>query len=99
MPANGVFHGAVADVIGGAVSGAMLQTGPGEPDAETILIVIAARTDDVGGRLRKRRAAKLGREKDQRFIEHAEPAQVAQEARDWAVDARRLLAVVEPLIL
>src|ERR1700722_10731211 len=83
-----------ADFVGAAVGYAMFEPSPGKPNGETILVMIASQTDGIGSRLRKWRAAKLGSEQNQRIIEHAAAAQIAQEAGDGAIDARRLLAVV-----
>src|SRR5438552_9890156 len=65
VPWNRVIHAAVADFVRGAISDAMLEAGAGQPDAEAVLIMVAAQADHVGGGLGEGRAAKFGSEQHQ----------------------------------
>ena len=49
------------------------KPGAGEPDRETVLVMIAAAADHVGGRLGERGATKLRCEQDERIVKQPPP--------------------------
>ena len=56
--------------------------------------MIASAADGVRFGLGERRAAELGREQDERVVEHPALTEIAQQGGDRLIDAQRLLRVV-----
>src|SRR5262249_43065207 len=78
VPVGAVLDGLPSNLISCPVSNAMLEAGAGQPHRKAVLIVIATLADDVGSRLRKGRASKLGGKKNQCVIEHATLPQILE---------------------
>src|SRR4051812_32758313 len=80
----------VAEVVGGAEAEAALHAGAGEPDGESVRVVVAA----AGPFLEGGHPAEFGRPDDERVVEQAPPLEVADECRGGAVEDRRVDVVL-----
>src|SRR5262245_64905014 len=67
VDADAIFDGAVADLVGGAVMDAAFDAGAGEPDAEGVRIMIAARA----AALYQGKSAELAAPDHQRLVHEA----------------------------
>src|SRR5437868_6597137 len=75
---DAVFGGAVADFVGGAVLGAALDAGAGEPDGEGVRVVVAA----GAAALDQGEPAEFAAPDDQRFVQQAAAFQVREQSGD-----------------
>src|ERR1700730_8802850 len=75
-----VFHSLIAEVVGGAIRDTAFDATPGEPDGESVMVVVApvnhAVPDHLIGGLDRGRAAELSATDDQRVFEHASLLQI-----------------------
>src|SRR5439155_18794826 len=81
-----VHRRAVAEVVGGAVDLAALDTAPREPDAEAVGMVIAAVRSLGAGR-----AAEFAAPEDERGVQQAALRQIGEQAGDWEIGLRAAL--------
>ena len=91
-----VFHGVIAELIGGPVDRARLHAAAGQPDAKPVWVVVA-----TVGSLRERRPPELAGPDHQRRIEHPPSPEVGDQRCDWLIDLlrHRGVALVKPAVL
>ena len=94
---DAVLHGAEAEVVSGAVGLTAAHPGPGQPDGEAVVVVIAPRGGFefvVLGELHGGRSAELAAPEDEGFIEKAAGFEVGEQSGEALVALLGQLAVV-----
>src|SRR5688500_11094281 len=72
VDAGRVFLGLEAELVGRAIDGAATDAAAGQPDAEAVVVVVAAKLAlAIAAQLDRGRAAELAAPNDQRVLEHA----------------------------